>query len=61
MVCRHKNVNGVPYSNTSQYSHSSFLRTMQEIFNVDPPRYTWLGAAAAATDLSDLFSPSAIR
>jgi hypothetical protein len=34
---------------------------MQEIFNVDPPRYTWLGAAAAATDLSDLFSPDAIR
>ena len=57
----HKNVNGVPYSNTSQYSHSSFLRTMQEIFKVDPPRYTWLGAAAAATDLSDLFKPGAIR
>ena len=27
----HKNVNGMPYSNTIQYSHSSFLRTMQEI------------------------------
>ena len=57
----HKNVNGVPYSNTSQYSHSSFLRTMQEIFNIDPPRYTWLGGAATATDLSDLFKPGAIR
>src|SRR5215813_8783143 len=29
-----KNVNGIPYSNTIQYSHSSFLRTMQEIFGV---------------------------
>jgi len=57
----HKNVNGMPYSNTIQYSHSSFLRTMQEIFNVDPPRYPWLGGAATAADLSDLFSPGAIR
>jgi hypothetical protein len=57
----HTNVNGVPYSNTTQYSHSSFLRTMQEIFNVDPPRYTWLGAAATAMDLSDLFKPGAVK
>jgi len=57
----HNNVNGTPYSNTIQYSHSSFLRTMQEIFNVDPPRYTWLGGAATAADLSDLFKPGAIR
>jgi hypothetical protein len=56
----HKSVNGKPYSNAIQYSHSSFLRTMQEIFNVDPPRhYPWLGAAAIATDLSDLFKPGA--
>jgi hypothetical protein len=54
----HKNVNGKPYSNTTQYSHSSFLRTMQEIFNVDPPHgYSWLGDAANATDLSDLMKP----
>jgi hypothetical protein len=58
----HKNVNRMPYSNTIQYSHSSTLRTMQEIFDVDPGRgYTWLGAAATATDLSDLFAPGAIR
>jgi phosphatidylinositol-3-phosphatase len=57
----HKNVNGMPYSNTIQYSHSSFLRTMQEIFNVDPPRYPWLGGAITATDLSDLFNPGAIK
>jgi hypothetical protein len=53
----HKNVNGMPYSNTIQYSHSSFLRTMQVIFNVDPRhRFTWLGGAATANDLSDLFA-----
>jgi phosphatidylinositol-3-phosphatase len=57
----HKNVNGMPYSNTIQYSHSSFLRTMQEIVNVNPPRYPWLGGAITATDLSDLFSPGAIK
>jgi hypothetical protein len=58
----HKNVEGVPYSNTMQYSHSSFLRTMQEIFGVDPRRrFTWLGGAASATDLSDLFAPGAIN
>ena len=57
-----KNVEGIPYSNTIQYSHSSFLRTMQEIFDVDPRHhYTWLGGAAAATDLSDLFYPGVIR
>jgi phosphatidylinositol-3-phosphatase len=55
----HRNVNGMPYSNTIQYSHSSFLRTMQKIFNVDPPLYPWLGAATTATDLSDLFKPGA--
>jgi hypothetical protein len=58
----HKNVNGVPYSNTIQYSHSSFLRTMQEIFDVTPRHgFNWLGGAASATDLSDLFQRDAIR
>jgi hypothetical protein len=57
-----KNVNGVPYSNTIPYSHSSFLRTMQEIFDVDPRhKFTWLGGAATATDLSDLFEHGAIK
>lgn len=40
------------YSNTLSYSHSSTLRTMQEIFGVSP----MLGAAATATDLADLFT-----
>jgi hypothetical protein len=58
----HNNVQGRPYSNTIQYSHSSTLRTMQEIFHVDPPHgYPFLGAAATATDLSDLFAPGAIH
>jgi len=56
-----KNVNGIPYSNTIQYSHSSFLRTMQEIYGVDPRHgLKWLGAAATATDLSDLFQRDVI-
>jgi len=58
----HKNVDGVPYSNTITYSHSSFLRTMQEIFDVDPQhKFNWLGGAATATDLSDLFERGAIK
>ena len=39
------------YSNTIHYTHSSLLRTMQNIFNVRP----YLNDAANATDLSDLF------
>ena len=55
------NVNGKPYSNTLEYSHSSFLRTMQEIFGVSPDRgFPFLGAAAGANDLSDLFKHGAI-
>jgi hypothetical protein len=58
----HKNESGVPYSNTIQYSHSSFVRTMQEVFDVDPRHgYPWLGDANNATDLSDLFRRGTIR
>jgi hypothetical protein len=58
----HENVSGMPYSNTIQYSHSSFLRTMQEIFRVDPWHgFSWLGDASNATDLSDLFRPDSIK
>ena len=42
---------GGGYQNSISYSHSSTLRTFQEIFNVTP----FLGDAANATDLSDLF------
>jgi hypothetical protein len=58
----HRNVHGKPYSNTIQYSHSSFLRTMQEIFDVDPQHgFPFLGDANNATDLSDLFERGKIR
>ena len=42
---------GGGYFNCLHYTHSSLLRTMQEIFHVSP----WLGDAANGDDLSDLF------
>jgi len=42
---------GHGYHNTIHYTHSSTLRTLQKIFGVGP----FLGGAASATDLSDLF------
>jgi uncharacterized protein (TIGR03382 family) len=52
----HPNVNGLPYNSLVNYTHSSDLRTMQEIFNVGP----YLGDAANATDLADLFAAGTI-
>jgi hypothetical protein len=52
----HKNVDGIPYASPLNLTHSSDLRTMQEVFHVGP----FLGDAANATDLSDLFDPGAI-
>lgn len=46
------NAKGGGYSNTIHYTHSSTLRTVQELLGVSP----FLGDAANATDLSDLFS-----
>ena len=58
----HPNENGMPYASPIAYSHSSDLRTMQEIFHVKatggPSPY--LGDAANANDLSDLFAPGVI-
>jgi len=51
------NVDGVPYASAVNYSHSSFLRTMQEIFRVGP----FLGDAANAGDLADLFKPGSFK
>jgi phosphatidylinositol-3-phosphatase len=48
---------GGGYFNGIYYTHSSFVRTMQEIFGVSP----WLGDAPNATDLSDLFLQLTIR
>jgi phospholipase C len=42
----------VGYMNSIHYDHSSTLRTIQEIMGVSP----FLGGAASATDLSDLFT-----
>jgi len=51
-----RNVNGLPYASPVNLTHSSDLRTMQEIFRVGP----FLGDAANANDLSDLFEPGAV-
>ncbi|MGZ3615430.1 MAG: alkaline phosphatase family protein [Ktedonobacteraceae bacterium] len=51
MIALSNNAKGGGYSNTIQYTHSSTLRTLEEIFGVTP----LLGDAANATDLSDLF------
>lgn len=50
------NVGGLPYASTINYTHSSDLRTMQQLFHVGP----LLGDAVNAVDLSDLFKPGAI-
>jgi hypothetical protein len=56
------NVNGVPFASNTELSHSSTLRTMQEIFHVDPRTgYPWLGGAETADDLSELFRPGVIH
>jgi len=56
------NAAGLPFASDVEYSHSSFLRTMQEIFHVDPRGgFPFLGAAATANDLSALFKPGAIE
>jgi phosphatidylinositol-3-phosphatase len=52
----HANVNGLPHASPLAYTHSSDLRTMQEIFHVGP----FLRDAAKANDLSDLFDSDAI-
>jgi phosphatidylinositol-3-phosphatase len=53
----HKNVDGIPYASPLNFTHSSDLRTMQEIFRTGGP---FLGDAANALDLSDLFDHGAI-
>jgi phosphatidylinositol-3-phosphatase len=52
----HKNVGGLPYASSVNYTHSSDLRTWQNVFHVGP----YLRDAANATDLSDLFQPGAV-
>ena len=49
--------NGRGYANNLYYTHSSLLRTLQEIFGVGP----LLGDAANASNLSDLFLNGDLR
>jgi hypothetical protein len=51
MIVLSPKAKGQGYSNAISYTHSSTLRTVQEIFAVGP----LLGGAAGATNLSDLF------
>jgi len=58
----HANVGGKPYASSVEFSHSSLLRTMQEVFNVDPDEgYPFLADAVNANDLSPLFKPGTIK
>jgi hypothetical protein len=52
MIVLSHDAKGGGYSNTIHYTHSSTLRTIEEIFGVMP----LLGDAANATDLRDLFT-----
>jgi len=58
----HENENGLPYASPVDFTHSSDLRTMQEIFHVKATGggSPFIGDAANATDLSDLFKPGVI-
>jgi hypothetical protein len=57
----HSNEGGQPYASSIPYSHSSDLRTWQEVFHVRATGASpWLGDAVNATDLSDLFEPGVI-
>lgn len=51
MIALSNRVKGGGYANDLFYTHSSMLRTLQDIFGVKP----YLGDAAYANDLSDLF------
>jgi phosphatidylinositol-3-phosphatase len=51
MIALSPKAKGGGYQNTIHYTHSSALRTIQEMLGVSP----LLGDAANATDLSDLF------
>src|SRR5579872_2161811 len=57
----HRNEGGLPYASSINYTHSSDLRTMQEIFHVRGTGASpYLGDAVNATDLSDMFEPGVI-
>jgi phospholipase C len=53
LICLSPLAKGNGYASNVHYTHSSLLRTVQEIFNVTP----LIRDAANATNLSDLFKP----
>jgi hypothetical protein len=55
----HPNVGGVPFASPVFLTHSSDLRTMQEIFHVTKPFF--VGDAIHANDLRSLFERGVIR
>lgn len=55
----HPNAGGLPFASDVLLTHSSDLRTMQEIFHATRPLF--LGDAVHANDLSSLFAKGAIR
>jgi phosphatidylinositol-3-phosphatase len=55
----HPNEGGMPFASDVFLTHSSDLRTMQEIFHVTKPLF--LGDAVHANDLSSLFEDGVIR
>jgi hypothetical protein len=57
----HANVSGLPYASPLDFTHSSDLRTWQEVFQVRASGSSpFLGDAANVNDLSDLFEPGVI-
>jgi hypothetical protein len=54
----HPNMQGLPFASPVLLSHSSDLRTMQEIFHATKPLF--LGDAVNVNDLSSLFAEGAI-
>lgn len=55
----HPNEGGLPFASDVNLTHSSDLRTMQEIFHVTKPLF--LGDAVHATDLRSLFEKGVIH
>jgi hypothetical protein len=58
----HPNVNGVPFASGVNLTHSDDLRSMQNIFGINPHAngQAYLGDAAHAVGLDSLFAPNAV-
>jgi hypothetical protein len=57
----HPNVNGTPYASTLNLTHSDDVRTLQNLFGINPATgYAYLGDAANAQGIDDLFAAGAV-